>query len=221
MHHEDKKNHLAIWVLSGIIVFLLLALNNVYSKNRQEGYAQKSTQPADDMASHHSGGVPKIASSATDLNKLVGKPSPQFSFADLQGNEYSNEKLKGKNVVLFFNEGTMCYPACWNQIVALAKDDRLKENGTVVLSVVADPPKAWQKAIQQMPELGIATVVFDKNAAVSKSFGMLTVPSSMHYGSLPGHSYVVIDKEGIVKHVYDDPSMAIHNDALANELARF
>ena len=114
----------------------------------------------------------------------------------------------------------MCYPACWNQIVALARDNRLKGEDVTVLSVVVDPQEAWENAIKKMPELGEATVVFDKGGVASNAFGMLKTPSSMHFGQLPGHSYVVINKEGIVKHVYDDPNMAIHNDQLVAELGK-
>jgi len=157
---------------------------------------------------------------ATEFKDYLDKPVPEYSFADRNGKIYSSENLRGKNVILFFNEGLMCYPACWNQIVALAKDERLNQDDTVVLSVVVDPPEEWQKAIDKMPELAEATVVFDKDAEISRKFGMLTVASSMHYGSLPGHTYVLIDKDGVVKHIFDDPNMSIHNDQLVAEIAK-
>jgi peroxiredoxin len=47
---------------------------------------------------------------------------------------------------------------------------------------------------------------------------MLTVNSSMHYGSYPGHTFVVIDKQGMVRSVFDDPNMGIDNDKVASEL---
>ena len=219
MGQSNKQNNITTWVLIGVIIILVLALNNAYGKKGAESSAQKVSSGADDMASHHSGGATNLAS-VTKLDELIGKPSPNFSLTDLKGNEYSLEKLKGKNVVLFFNEGTMCYPACWNQIVALARDSRLKGENMSVLSVVVDPPQAWENAIKKMPELGEATVVFDKGGVASNAFGMLKTPSSMHFGQLPGHTYVIIDKEGIIRHVYDDPRMAIHNDGLADELSR-
>ncbi len=157
---------------------------------------------------------------ATPLDGLVNKPAPDFALADKDGKIYSLSELRGKNIILFFNEGLMCYPACWSQIVALAKDERLKNPDTVILSVVVDPPAEWQKAIKQMPELAQATVVFDKEAAVSKKFGLLTAASSMHYGSLPGHTFVLINKEGVIKHIFDDPNMGLHNDQLAAELSK-
>lgn len=71
-----------------------------------------------------------------------------------------------------------------------------------------------------MPELAQATVVFDAGAAVAGKFGALTAPSSMHVGLFPGHTYVLMNKEGIVRFVFDDPGMGIHNDRLAAEIAK-
>lgn len=151
-------------------------------------------------------------------NNLLNKTAPDFSLADKNGKVYSLESLRGKNIVLFFNEGLMCYPSCWNQMIELAKDERFKDAETAVLSVVVDSPEEWQNAISKMPELAKVTMVFDNNGAVSQKFGMLTTPSSMHYGMFPGHSYVIIDKQGVVRYVLDDPNMGIHNDQLVEQI---
>lgn len=200
-----------------IIIIVIVATAGLLiwggSKNKTGAPAAVKT-PAVDMHGH-----PLAANiSAVPLQDLINKPSPDFTLADRDGKQYSLGELRGKNIILFFNEGLMCYPACWDQIVALAKDERFKNTDTVVLSVVVDPPAEWQKAVGQMPELAKATVVFDKDAVISKQFGMLTTASSMHYGSLPGHTFVLIDKEGIIKHIFDDPNMSIHNDQLVAEL---
>jgi len=154
-------------------------------------------------------------------SNLVGQPAPAFSLQDVNGKEFSTQNLKGKNIVLFFNEGLMCYPACWNQIVALATDSRFNSADTVAFSVVIDPVSDWQSAIRKMPDLGKATVLFDNDKSVSQAFGMLTVKSSMHYGSYPGHSFVLIDKKGIVRFIFDDPNMGIDNERVAAELQKF
>ncbi len=170
-----------------------------------------------------SGGNARSSAAGTgtvSFKDLLDEPAPEFSLADRTGVVYSSQSLRGKNVILFFNEGLMCYPACWNQIVALAKDERIKNSNTVALSVVADPAGEWQKAIDQMPELAEATVVFDADKSVSRIYGVLAMSSSMHAGSLPGHSYVVIDKEGIVRYVFDDPNMGIRNDQLIEEIIK-
>lgn len=176
----------------------------------------KTNSPAVDQH-----GMPIVTNtSATSLNELVNKSAPDFALADKDGKIYSSNELRGKNIILFFNEGLMCYPACWNQIVSFAKDERFKNTDTVVLSVVVDSPEEWQKAVKQMPELAEATVVFDKDATISKQLGMLTTASSMHYGLFPGHTYMVIDKEGIIRYVFDDPNMGIRNDQLVAELSK-
>ncbi len=211
----NKKINVSTIIIA-IVVVIVMGLLIWGGSGNKTGAPEAVRAPAVDMH-----GQPLAANiSVVPLQNLVNKPSPDFTLADRDGKQYSLGGLRGKNIILFFNEGLMCYPACWNQIASLAKDERLKNIDTVVLSVVADPPEEWQKAVKQMPELAKATVVFDKNAAISKQFGMLTTASSMHYGSLPGHTYVLIDKEGAIKHIFDDPNMSIHNDQLFAELSK-
>lgn len=205
-----KKNTSTIVATIAIIAFVVGGFYLMSRGNSQSGGSVFAIDPM------HSGS----AAPAGSYNDLVGKPVPSFSLRDRNGTEYSSENLKGKNVVLFFNEGIMCYPACWNQMVSLATDPRFSGSDTVALSVVIDEPQSWQSAVQKMPDLGKATVLFDADKSVSRAFGMLTVPSSMHYGSFPGHSFVVIDKQGIVRYTFDDPNMAIDNDKVASELAK-
>jgi len=150
---------------------------------------------------------------------LVGKPAPTFTLTDRQGNTITNESLKGKNVLLFFNEGLACYPACWNQMTGFSKDTRFNGSNTVVLSVVTDSPASWQQATEKMSDLAAVNVAFDPGTSASQAFGATNVPSSMHPGQ-DGHSYVIIDKDGIVRYVFDDPSMAVNNDKLSAELSK-
>ena len=183
------------------------------------GRNRPSTPVVNTAIDPHGHNTTANVSSNPSLNDLVGKPAPAFSLADRDGTLYSLESLRDKNVILFFNEGLMCYPSCWNQIVSLSKDSRFNSEDTVVLSVVVDPPQDWQKAIDKMPELAQATVAFDQGGTVAEQYGMLITASSMHYGQLPGHTYVVIDKGGIVRYVFDDPNMGIRNDQLVAEIA--
>ena len=155
------------------------------------------------------------------VNDLVEKPMPNVTLKDKDGNSYSLDNLKGKNVVLFFNEGVMCYPACWNQVASLGTDPKLNNGNTVSLSVVTDRPDQWQQAMSRMPDLAKATILFDQGGVVSSQLGMLPVPSSMHKGSNPGHTYVVLDKEGVVRYVYDDPNMAINNAIIIQKIEEF
>lgn len=170
------------------------------------------------MAGHHGGGSP-MAANSDELNSLIGKRMPDIELVDKDGKKITTASFAGKNTVLFFNEGLMCYPACWNQIAAFGKDARFNSKETQAISIVVDAPADWQKAIGQMPELAKSMTMFDTRAAASRQLGVLVTESSMHRGSLPGHTYIVIDKNGIVRYVFDDPNMAIANDMLATKIA--
>src|SRR3989344_2152833 len=145
----------------------------------------------------------------------VGKKAPDFTLTDLDGNQVSLSSLLGKNVVLFFNEGLMCYPACLDQVVEL---DKLNQDSTEAYSVVVDSPKKWVDAQKDLPYLKGAKVLFDPGAKVSRQYDTLTLESSMHRGMYPGHTYYLIDEEGIVRYTFDDPYMGNRNKELAKEI---
>ena len=193
----------SIWFFVSVALFLILVSGGAYvlSGGRVAPPASISTAPE----------APGLA---------VGKPVPPFSLRDRDGREFSSENLKGRNVVLFFTEGIMCYPSCWEQMASFAKDNRFAAASTTVLSVVVDRKEDWQYAIAKMPALGEALIAFDTDRSVSREFGMLIQSSSMHYGSYPGHSYVLIDKQGIVRYIFDDPMMAINNDRILGEIKK-
>ena len=217
-----NKNGLIAILGTGLILALVILVSNfniridVNSNDDREPLSRQTipqTQ-ADSMAGHHGGGTP---ADATIFNDLVGKTAPDFTLESYDGKKITLSELKGQNVILFFNEGLMCYPACWNQISAFGKDTTLQSKA-VVLNITVVSKNNWEQAINKMPELAGATVLFDSSREVSKKYGVLTLPSSMHKGQFPGHSYVVIDREGIVKFIRDDVSMAVRNDELAAEV---
>lgn len=195
-----------------LFVLGVLGLGFILFKTAPTQTAQSATA-TNDMSSHHSGGAGAVTDNGP-LNSLIGKALPDITLQDKDGKTYSNTDLKGKYTVLFFNEGLMCYPGCWNQISAFGSDSRFNSADVQAVSVVVDSAKDWQKAIAKMPKLADARTLYDTGASASKQLGMLTTASSMHKGSLPGHTYVLVDKDGIVKYVYDDPNMAIANDSL-------
>lgn len=154
------------------------------------------------------------------FNQAVGKQAPDFSLESIDGKTIKLSDYRGKNVVLFFNEGTMCYPACWDQMVALGNDARFNTGDVVAFSVVVDQKSEWEKIIRRVPQLSKAKILFDTTRAVSSAYDVLSLPSSMHPGSYPGHTYFIIDKELIVRYIFDDPKMAIRNDLLISELSK-
>lgn len=191
-----------------IIVVVVLGLGYFIIKS------SPNTQTASTDSMHGSPGAPNTA----ELNALVGKPMPDIQLSDKDGKTYTVSDFKGKYTVLFFNEGLMCYPACWNQMASFGSDQRFNSDQIQAISVVTDSARDWQTAIAKMPELAKADTMFDSGAKASRQLGMLTTNSSMHRGQLPGHTYVLVDKDGIVRFVFDDPNMAIANDMLFNKI---
>lgn len=185
-------------VLLTIIISLLLVVGMLLVGNRSGG-------DVDDQ---------------TKAEAMVGSPAPNFELEDMDGNKVSLTSLKGKNAILFFSEGLMCYPACWDQMAKLGSDGRLNNETTVAYSIILDPKTEWQKAFDKMPELRTTKVLFDTYGTVSKTYNTVSLPSSMHRGSIPGHTYFLVDKNGIVKYFYDDPQMGIRNDMLYEEIRK-
>ena len=173
--------------------------------------AEKKTKTAEDQSGDNG---------SFSFKTAVGQKAPDFTLPDINGNNIMLSGLSGKNVILFFNEGLMCYPACLDQVVELSKDEKLNNEETVSFSIVADSPKNWIKAQKDLPYLAGAKVLFDSGAQISRVYDTLKLQSSMHKGLYPGHTYFLIDKDGIVRFTLDDPYMGIRNDELVKEIEK-
>ena len=214
-----KKINAGTYVIVASAAILLLGGYFLSQGGNTENTSAQNLPPGvtqEEHNEHHP--APTDNQVAGDTSALVGNPAPTFSLQDRNGVAYSQDSLKGKNTVVFFNEGLMCYPSCWNQMVSLANDERFRGPDTQVLAVVIDSARDWSQAIAKMPELGKSTVLFDTDRVASNAFGMLNVKSSMHPGSYPGHTYLLIDKEGVIRFMYDDPRMGLNNDLIALKL---
>jgi len=150
----------------------------------------------------------------------VGAKAPDFELESINGKTIKLSDYLGKNVVLFFNEGAVCYPACWNQIAELGNDPRFDTENIVALSVVTDSKGRWLDIVSKSPNMVKAKIIFDTSRAMSKAYDVLYLNSSMHSGALPGHTYFVIDKEGTIRFTLDDPSMALANNKLIQEIEK-
>lgn len=208
------------WLLTALGTAILVALIVLIATPKNNSIVSGTStanqnNAGDDMSAMHGGGKP---ANTTTFNGLTGKIAPDFTLTDYNGNQITLSKLRGQDVVLFFNEGLMCYPACWNQVAAFGKDAQFKDKNTVVLNIVVDSKDKWQEAVTKMPDLASATVLLDTDKKVSSAYGVLNLPSSMHRGQYPGHSYVIIDKSGVVRITQDDPEMAVRNKELVNEI---
>ena len=202
-------------------VLLVLAMVFGYSLNAIFAGTNKPLQQSagmpssNSMESHHKTYVQKPSGF---FQSAIGKQAPDFELQDLNGNTVKLSDYRRKYVVLFFNEGSMCYPSCWNQIAEFAKDERFNKDDVIVFSIVVDSQSQWQQIIRKVPQMANARILFDTGRKVSADYDVLFVESSMHKVSYPGHTYFAIDKNGIVRFILDDARMAINNDKIALNL---
>ena len=192
-----KQNISLILIIGVVVISILILTGIIFLQGRGPGSVVDNGQFRFDTA--------------------TGQKAPDFTLPDMDGNQIALSSLLGKNVILFFNEGLMCYPACLDQVVELAK---LNTENTMAFSIVVDSSKQWVNAQKDLPYLKGAKVLFDSGAKVSRQYDTLTLESSMHRGMFPGHTYYLIDKEGIVRFALDDPYMGNRNKELAVELAK-
>ena len=126
----------------------------------------------------------------------AGRTAPGFSLAASTGKPVSLSSYRGKNVLLFFQEGIGCQP-CWDQIRDLEKDTaKLHAAGIdAIVSITSSPADL---VAQKVLDDRLSTpVLSDPDLAVSRqyaanSFGMMG-------DSRDGHSFMLVGPDGRIR----------------------
>ena len=141
---KDKMLTYSLIVL--IIATVVVGYSMVSSKNQVKA-DNKQMSSADPMADHHGGGG--TASNKKFQPLVPGTIAPDFSLISTNGQTVSLADYKGRNVLLFFNEGVMCSP-CWQEVSRLErfKDDFTKLN-TVIIPISDDDQKTWDPILKE------------------------------------------------------------------------
>ncbi|QUW85681.1 redoxin domain-containing protein (plasmid) [Streptomyces mirabilis] len=126
----------------------------------------------------------------------IGKTAPAFTLAASTGKQVSLSDFRGKNVLLYFQEGLTCQP-CWDQMAALEKSAaEVKAAGIdQVVSITTDPADLITRKTRDM---SLATpVLSDPGLKVSKEYG------ANQYGmmgtSRDGHSFLLVGPDGTIR----------------------
>ncbi len=124
----------------------------------------------------------------TAVNAAVGQPAPDFTLADLDGNQVSLSDLRGKTVFINF-WATWCGPCRVEMPEIEAIHQQYKDKDVVVLGV--DILETEGEVRQFVEEGGYSwTFVIDTTGEVTASYQVLAIPTSFF-----------IDKEGIIQAV--------------------
>ena len=147
---------------------------------------------------------------------VTGGPSgqaPAFTLKTTDGTTVSLSDYRGRPVILYFNEGAGC-GSCTQQMALIERDPGFAEAGITVLPIVMNT------AAQIQPDLDrfrVTTSYLLDDGTVSKAYD--TLDKGMHPG-LPGHGFVLIDKDGNKVWHGNYPSMWLDPAELLQEATR-
>lgn len=133
----------------------------------------------------------------------VGDKIPEFTLLDQNGHPFSSHSLIGKkNVVLFFYplDGL---PISIREAYAFRRaHHEFVKNDFEVFGVSSDSPELHKK-FKQLFKLPYS-LLSDENSKVRE---LLNIPPTL-FGLLPGRVTFVIDKQGIIRKIYNSPFSA-------------
>jgi peroxiredoxin Q/BCP len=132
------------------------------------------------------------------MTKLaVGDPAPKFAGEAHTGEQISLAKYRGQQVVVLCFYPRDNTPLCTTQACAFRDDYQdFQQLGAVVIGVSADSLERHRQfaAKQRLPFL----LLSDADSKLRKAFG---VPKT--WGIFPGRVTYVIDKQGIIRHIFN------------------
>ncbi len=144
---------------------------------------------------------PSTNDNATIGRARVGDVAQDFRLPTADGRSISLSAYKGYPVLLFFSEGVGCDP-CWRQIVELQNSPELAGLKVSIIAVTVDPVDSLQPIVEQW---GIKVpVVSDTSKKTASTYDTMNV-GSMHPGEKPGHTFILVGEDGVIKWRYDLP----------------
>ena len=140
------------------------------------------------------------------------RTAPDFTLTDTSGTRHTLAQHRGENVLLYFSEGAGCQ-SCIVQMGAIEKQaSAFAKQDVTVLPIVMN---TTEQISADMTSNGVTTPFLLDDGTVSKAYG--TLGKGMHAG-LPGHSFVLIDKQGQQRWYGEYPSMWLAPQQLLREI---
>lgn len=140
------------------------------------------------------------------------RTAPEFTLTDTDGSEHTLAQHRGENVLLYFSEGAGCQ-SCIVQMGEIEKQAAAFEKLDVtVLPIVMN---TREQITADVTANGVTTPFLLDDGTVSEAYG--TLGKGMHAG-LPGHSFVLIDRQGRQRWYGEYPSMWLAPQDLLDEI---
>ena len=140
-------------------------------------------------------------STATQLN--VGDKAPDFNLKDQDGKMVSSASIYGKEIVVLYFYPKDDTPGCTKEACSFRDNfTAFTDAGVRVIGVSADSPKS-HKAFANKYNLPY-TLLSDSKNELRKAFGV----KGDIFGLIPGRVTFVIDKQGVIRHMFDSQAQA-------------
>lgn len=143
------------------------------------------------------------------------RTAPDFTLTDTAGNTVTLSDYRGKsNVLLYFSEGAGCQ-SCLLQMGEIEKHTQAFAHDDVTVLPIVMNTRA--QIMADMAANGVRTPFLLDDGTVSRAYD--TLGKGMHAG-LPGHSFVLIDKQGTQSWYGEYPSMWLAPKDLLHQVAK-
>ena len=139
----------------------------------------------------------------------VGDAAPEFDLTDAGGQRVRLSDFRGKRSVVLYFYPKDDTPGCTKEACSFRDSyEAFKDAGAEVIGVSSDSEASHQKFTEKF-KLPF-TLVADVGGSVRKRYG---VPATL--GLLPGRVTFVVDRDGIVRHVFNSQLQATKHVAEA------
>ena len=140
------------------------------------------------------------------------RSATDFALTDTSGAKHTLADHRGENLLLYFSEGAGCQ-SCLVQMGEIEKRaEAFAAEDVTVLPIVMN---TREQILADMEVNGVTTPFLLDDGTVSDAYG--TLGKGMHAG-LPGHSFVLIDKQGQQLWYGEYPSMWLDPGELLDEI---
>ncbi len=143
-----------------------------------------------------------------------GTPAPDFTLHEAEGRPVSLTDFRGQNVVVLYFYPKDDTPGCTREACGFhdAYED-FTATGAVVIGVSADPPDRHRsfRSRHQLPFV----LLSDSDGTVRKTYG---VPKTL--GLISGRVTFVIDRDGVIQHVFSSQFSPLAHIDEALEIVR-
>jgi peroxiredoxin Q/BCP len=126
----------------------------------------------------------------------IGEPAPDFELPSSTGETVRLSDFRGQSEVVLFFYPKAHSPACTAEACAFRDSyEAFREAGAEVIGISADPAESHRRFAERFRLPFV--LVSDSDGSVRKRYG---VPRTL--GLLPGRVTYLIDRDGIVRHIF-------------------